>query len=137
MVIRYEGPKGGPGGEKCSQQLLQSIKVWDKSCSYNRWKVFGSNQVLCRSRESRSCCFSPIALVEDGDEIILDGKKLIELCVPDQELRHRKKNKKLKKMILQLVLCGSFQSVGSARYGAVLIPVKRKFIRYITNLQYL
>ena len=35
----------------------------------------------------------PIALIENGDEIILDGNKgIIELLVSDKELKIRKKN---------------------------------------------
>ena len=69
----------------------------------------------------------PIALVEDGDEIILDGKKgLIELCVPDHELKHRKNIKTKENDFTTGALWKFSESVGSARYGAVTHPGAKK-----------
>ena len=70
----------------------------------------------------------PIALVEDGDEIILDGEKgLIELLISNDELKLRKKKLEIKENDFTSGALWKFsQSVGSARYGAVTHPGARK-----------
>ena len=70
----------------------------------------------------------PIALVEDGDEIILDGEKgSIELLISNDELNARKNKLKIKENDFTSGALWKFsQSVGSARYGAVTHPGAKK-----------
>ena len=146
LVIRYEGPKGGPGMREmlATTAAIYGQGMGQKVALITDGRFSGATRGFCVGHVSpEAAVLGPIALVEDGDEIILDGKKgLIELCVPDQELRHRKKNIKTKENDFTTGALWKFsQSVGSARYGAVTHPGAKKekenLFGYITNLQYL
>ena len=95
LVIRYEGPKGGPGMREMlsTTGAIYGQGMGQKVALITDGRFSGATRGFCVGHVSpEAAVLGPIALVEDGDEIILDGKKgLIELCVPDQELRHRKK----------------------------------------------
>ena len=137
MVIRYEGPKGGPGMREmlATTAAIYGQGMGQKVALITDGRFSGATRGFCVGHVSpEAAVLGPIALVEDGDEIILDGKKgLIELCVPDHELRHRKKNIKTKENDFTTGALWKFsQSVGSADMVLLLIPVqkkKRKFIR--------
>ena len=131
MVIRYEGPKGGPGMREmlATTAAIYGQGMGQKVALITDGRFSGATRGFCVGHVSpEAAVLGPIALVEDGDEIILDGKKgLIELCVPDQELRHRKKNIKTKENDFTTGALWKFsQSVGSARYGAVTHPGAKK-----------
>ena len=97
MVIRYEGPKGGPGMREmlATTAAIYGQGMGQKVALITDGRFSGATRGFCVGHVSpEAAVLGPIALVEDGDEIILDGKKgLIELCVPDHELKHRKKYK--------------------------------------------
>ena len=65
-----------------------------------------------------------IALVEDGDQILIDAENgIIELKVKDEILDERKKNLRLKSEEFGSGALWKFsKTVGSARYGAVTHP---------------
>ena len=131
LVIRYEGPKGGPGMREmlATTAAIYGQGMGQKVALITDGRFSGATRGFCVGHVSpEAAVLGPIALVEDGDEIILDGKKgLIELCVPDQELRHRKKNIKTKENDFTTGALWKFsQSVGSARYGAVTHPGAKK-----------
>ena len=58
LVIRYEGPKGGPGMREmlATTAAIYGQGMGEKVALDNRWKIFWSNErLLCWSRKSRSC----------------------------------------------------------------------------------
>tara|TARA_X000000368_G_C22447329_1_gene457404 strand:- start:148 stop:528 length:381 start_codon:yes stop_codon:yes gene_type:complete len=69
-----------------------------------------------------------IALIENGDEIVIDAKKgKIDLLVNDDELEKRKRKLKASENDFASGALWKFsQNVGSARYGAVTHPGAKK-----------
>jgi dihydroxy-acid dehydratase len=95
IVIRYEGPKGGPGMQEMlaptsaliGQGLGESVGlITDGRFSGGTWGMVVGH-VAPEAFEG-----GPIALIEEGDMITIDAKKrLIELNVPAKELAARRK----------------------------------------------
>ena len=89
----------------------------------------GATRGFCVGHVSpEAAVLGPIALVEDGDEIILDGKKgIIELLISNDELNVRKKKLEIKENDFTSGALWKFaQSVGAARFGAVTHPGAKK-----------
>jgi dihydroxy-acid dehydratase len=95
IVIRYEGPKGGPGMQEMlaptsalvGQGLGESVGlITDGRFSGGTWGMVVGH-VAPEAYEG-----GPIALVEDGDSITIDAqKRSIELNVSERELAARRK----------------------------------------------
>ena len=129
IVIRYEGPKGGPGmREMLATTAEYMVKEWGIKLLITDGRFSGATRGFCVGHVSPEVVLGPIALVEDGDEIILDGEKgLIELLISNDELKLRKKKLEIKENDFTSGALWKFsQSVGSARYGAVTHPGARK-----------
>jgi dihydroxy-acid dehydratase len=124
LVIRYEGPKGGPG-------MREMLAATSAVVGYglNRVAIITDGRF---SGASRGPCIGhicpeaavggPIALVEDGDRISIDvpGRKL-SLDVPDGELERRKsKWKPRAPKVTKGYLARYAKLVTSADKGAVL-----------------
>ncbi|HET9404622.1 MAG TPA: dihydroxy-acid dehydratase [Burkholderiales bacterium] len=95
IVIRYEGPKGGPGMQEMlaptaaliGQGLGESVGlITDGRFSGGTWGMVVGH-VAPEAFEG-----GPIALVREGDSITIDAvKRLIQLNVPSRELAARRK----------------------------------------------
>jgi len=94
IVIRYEGPKGGPGMPEMLSptSLLMGAGLGDKVALITDGRFSGGSHgfiighVTPEAQEG-----GPIALVQEGDRIAIDAKKnLIELEVPVAELERRR-----------------------------------------------
>jgi dihydroxy-acid dehydratase len=95
VVIRYEGPKGGPGMQEMlaptsalvGQGLGDSVGLLtDGRFSGGTWGMVAGH-VAPEAYEG-----GLIALVNEGDEITIDAKKrLIQLNVPEREIARRRK----------------------------------------------
>jgi dihydroxy-acid dehydratase len=125
VVIRYEGPKGGPGMPEMlsptaalvGQGLLDSVAlVTDGRFSGGSWGW------LVGHVAPEAFVGGPIALVKNGDSITLDrDQRLIQLNVPAKELAaRRKKWKPPKARYTEGVLAEYARHVSSASAGAVL-----------------
>ncbi|SHK93017.1 dihydroxy-acid dehydratase [Selenomonas ruminantium] len=94
VVIRYEGPKGGPG----MQEMLNPTAVITgrglKVGLITDGRFSGASQGACVGHVSPEAMEGgPIALIEDGDEITIDiPNRKLELNVSDEELAERRKN---------------------------------------------
>ena len=78
IVIRYEGPKGGPGMREmlATTAAIYGQGMGDKVALITDGRFSGATRGFCVGHVSpEAAVLGPIALVEDGDEIILDGKK--------------------------------------------------------------
>ncbi len=94
VVIRYEGPKGGPGMPEMfkAMKLLHGLGLSDKVALVTDGRFSGTNNGCFIGHISPEAMEGgPIALVEDGDEIVIDipGKRL-ELAVAQDELDRRR-----------------------------------------------
>lgn len=94
VVIRYEGPKGGPG----MQEMLNPTAVITgrglKVGLITDGRFSGASQGACVGHVSPEAMEGgPIALIEDGDEITIDiPQRKLELAVSDEELARRREN---------------------------------------------
>ncbi|MGZ5094617.1 MAG: dihydroxy-acid dehydratase [Burkholderiales bacterium] len=124
IVIRYEGPKGGPGMQEMlaptaaliGQGLGESVGlITDGRFSGGTWGMVVGHVA------PEAFVGGPIALVENGDSITVDAdKRLIQLNVPDKELaRRRKKWKQPKPRYTSGVLAKYTALVSTASRGAV------------------
>lgn len=93
LVIRYEGPKGGPGMRE--MHMVTSLIVgrgMDEMCALvTDGRFSGSTRGPCIGHVSpEAAAGGPIAIVQDGDPILIDipGRKL-ELQVPQEEIDRR------------------------------------------------
>ena len=127
FVIRYEGPKGGPGMREMlsTTAAIYGQGMGDKVALITDGRFSGATRGFCVghiSPEAAVC--GPIALIQDGDEISLDaGNGSINLKVSEEELAIRKKNWKERKTDFNSGTLWKYsQTVGSAAYGAVTHP---------------
>jgi dihydroxy-acid dehydratase len=94
VVIRYEGPKGGPGMPemlKPSSALMGYGLGKDVALLTDGRFSGGSHGFLIGHIVPEAIEGGPIAFVEDGDEILIDAEKnIIDLLVDDKLLEQRK-----------------------------------------------
>ena len=92
VVIRYEGPKGGPGMREMLNPTAVIAGMGLKVALLTDGRFSGATRGACVGHVSPEAMDGgPIALVEEDDIISLDipGRKL-ELRVPDDELARRR-----------------------------------------------
>jgi len=96
VVIRYEGPKGGPGMPEMLAPTSQIVGMGlgAKVGLITDGRFSGATRGICIGHISPEAAEGgPIAFVEDGDIIELDLiNRKIELKVSDEELARRKAN---------------------------------------------
>lgn len=124
LVIRYEGPKGGPGMRE--MHMTTSLIVgrgMDESCALiTDGRFSGSTRGPCIGHISpEAAAGGPIAAVEEGDKIIIDiPNRKLELCVPQEEIARRLKEVKTISKPATPALARYAALVTSASQGAVL-----------------
>jgi dihydroxy-acid dehydratase len=96
VVIRYEGPKGGPGMPEMLAPTSQIVGMGlgAKVGLITDGRFSGATRGICIGHISPEAAEGgPIAFVEDGDTIELDlNNRKIELKISDEELARRKAN---------------------------------------------
>jgi dihydroxy-acid dehydratase len=96
IVIRYEGPKGGPGMREMlsTTAALYGQGMGEKVALITDGRFSGATRGFCIGHvgpEAAEC--GPIALIEDGDEIMIDAETgVIDLNVPAEVLDERRKH---------------------------------------------
>ena len=122
VVVRYEGPKGGPGMKEL-HRVTEIMKGIPNSAVITDGRFSGASGglsvgYLC----PEALDGAPIALVQDGDVINVDlTKNLIEVEVSDEEFARRKQE--WKPVIHENgghLLARYAKQVGPAKTGAVL-----------------
>jgi len=131
IVIRYEGPKGGPGMREmlATTAAIYGQGMGDKVALITDGRFSGATRGFCVGHVSpEAAVMGPIALIQDNDEIIIDAKKgKIDIIVNPKELKKRKSKILSKENDFGSGALWKFsQSVGSARYGAVTHPGAKK-----------
>ena len=127
VVIRYEGPKGGPGMREMlsTTAALYGQGMGEKVALITDGRFSGATRGFCIGHvgpEAADC--GPIALIEDGDEIAIDAVAgTIDLNVAPEVLEERRK---LWKPRMSDYGAGALwryaQNVGPAYKGAVTHP---------------
>ena len=94
VVIRYEGPKGGPG---MREMLSPTAAIMGKGLGDQVAFITdgrfsgGSHGFVIGHVTPEAAVGGPIALVEDGDEITIDAeKRRLDINVPEAELAERR-----------------------------------------------
>jgi len=124
VVIRYEGPKGGPGMQEMlaptaaliGQGLGESVGlITDGRFAGGTWGMVVGHVA------PEAFVGGPIALVKEGDSITIDAKKrLIQLNVPAKELAaRRKKWKQPKPRYTSGLMAKYVKLVSTASKGAI------------------
>ena len=131
FVIRYEGPKGGPGMREmlATTAAIYGQGMGDKVALITDGRFSGATRGFCVGHVSpEAAVCGTIALVEDGDEIILDADKgVMTLSVSDDELEKRKKNWKERSTDFNSGTLWKYtKTVGSAANGATTHPGAKK-----------
>jgi len=126
VIIRYEGPRGGPGMREMLSptSAIMGMGLGDKVALITDGRFSGGTRGPAIGHVSpEAAAGGPIALVEEGDEILIDiPNRKLELLVSKEELERRKKNfKPLKKEIPSRWLRRYSMLVTSADMGAVLM----------------
>jgi len=127
LVIRYEGPKGGPGMREMlsTTAALYGQGRSDKVALITDGRFSGATRGLCIGHvgpEAADC--GPIALIKDGDIISIDAVAgTIELEVDPIELEHRARDWRRRETSYGSGALWKFaQQVGPAYMGAVTQP---------------
>ena len=92
VVIRYEGPKGGPGMREMLNPTAVISGMGLKVALLTDGRFSGASRGACIGHISPEAMEGgPIALIHDGDTISIDiPRRKLELCVSDEELAERK-----------------------------------------------
>ena len=127
LVIRYEGPKGGPG---MREMLSPTGAIMGKGLGSGVALITdgryagGSHGIVVGHVSPEAMTGGPLALVHNGDEIIIDAKKkTIDLLVDDSVIQERRNNwKRPASDVTKGVLAKYRSTVSSASNGAVTTP---------------
>jgi len=95
VVIRYEGPKGGPGMREMfkAMKYLYGVGLAKKTALITDGRFSGTNNGCFVGHISPEAAEGgPIAIIEDGDKITIDiSNKSLHLHVSDEEIQVRMK----------------------------------------------
>lgn len=125
VVIRYEGPKGGPGMREMLSptSAIMGMGLGDKVALITDGRFSGGTRGACVGHISpEAAAGGPIGIIQDGDEILIDiPNRRIELLISEEEFERRMKNfKPLQKEIKSPWLRRYAKLVTSASKGAIL-----------------
>jgi dihydroxy-acid dehydratase len=124
LVVRYEGPKGGPGMRELSipAAMLVGMGLHTSVAMVTDGRFSGATRGPCVGHVCPEAWDDgPLAYVRDGDPILIDcpaGR--LELLIPEEELaRRRKKRARKPDHPAPGVLAAYRKTVGSADKGAL------------------
>ncbi len=131
LVIRYEGPKGGPG---MREMLATTAAIYGQGMGslvalITDGRFSGGTRGFCIGHVSPEAAVGGmIALLKNGDQITIDALKgTIDVALTDSEIASRKAAWKPRENDYQSGTLWKYaQTVGSARFGAVTHPGARK-----------
>ena len=131
IVIRYEGPRGGPGMREmlATTSAIYGQGMGDKVALITDGRFSGATRGFCIGHVGPEAAVGGnIALINDGDEIFIDANNgILEVNLTEAELKSRKKEWKPKKHDYQSGDLWKYsQLVGSALNGAVTHPGAKK-----------
>ncbi len=127
LVIRYEGPRGGPGMREMlsTTAALYGQGMGGKVALITDGRFSGATRGFCIGHVGPEAAVGgPIGLLKDGDVISIDAVNgTIEVDLSDAELETRAKSWKARTTDYQSGAIWKYaQTVGSARDGAVTHP---------------
>ncbi len=124
IVIRYEGPKGGPGMREmlAPTSLLVGKGLGTKAALITDGRFSGGTRGICVGHICPEAANGGvIALIKDGDKIRIDiNKRTIDLLVSEDELEKRKKDLKPFVSSAKGYLGKYSRTVQDASHGAIV-----------------
>ena len=139
IIIRYEGPKGGPG----MREMLQTTAAiygqgkGEKVALITDGRFSGATRGFCIGHVGPEASVGgPIALLKNGDIIDIDAKKgTINVRLSKQELSKRRKKWKPKKINFGSGTLWKYaQTVGPAYKGAPTHPGGKNEVRVYADI---
>jgi dihydroxy-acid dehydratase len=130
IVIRYEGPRGGPGMREmlATTAAIYGQGMGDKVALITDGRFSGATRGFCIGHVGPEAAVGgPIALLRDGDQITIDAEKgTLEVALSDAELAERRKTWQPRRHEYQSGALWKYaQTVGDAEKGAVTHPGAR------------
>ena len=127
IVIRYEGPKGGPGMREmlATTAAIYGQGMGDKVALITDGRFSGATRGFCIGHVGPEAAVGgPIGLLKDGDKITIDAiKNTIDVDLTDAELEERRKAWTPRETDYQSGTLWKYaQTVGSAEKGALTHP---------------
>ncbi len=125
VVIRYEGPKGGPGMREMLSPTatIAGMDLTDSVALITDGRFSGGTRGPCIGHISPEAMEGgPIALIKDGDKITIDiPKRRVDLIISDVEMKKRKDEWKAPEPKIKKGYLARYQKlVTSANTGAIL-----------------
>ena len=139
IVIRYEGPKGGPGMREMlsTTGAIYGQGKGEKVALITDGRFSGATRGFCVGHVGPEAALGgPIALLKNGDIIDIDAKKgTINVRLKKNELEKRKKKWKAKKSEFGSGTLWKYaQTVGPAYLGAPTHPGKKKEVKEYSKI---
>ena len=127
LVIRYEGPKGGPGMREMlsTTAALYGQGMGDKVALITDGRFSGATRGFCIGHVGPEAAVGgPIGLLKDGDIIEIDAETgSLNHFLSEEEINSRKAEWQPRETDYQSGVIWKYaQTVGSARHGAVTHP---------------
>ncbi|ELR07204.1 hypothetical protein VC83_01337 [Pseudogymnoascus destructans] len=123
IIVRYEGPKGGPG---MPEQLKASAAIMGAGLTNVALVTDGrysgaSHGFIVGHVVPEAAVGGPIAVVQDGDMVTISAKtNTLSMDVPEEEIARRLKEWKAPKSKVNRGVLGKYQRlVGDASHGAM------------------
>jgi len=134
LVIRYEGPKGGPGMREMlsTTAALYGQGMGDKVALITDGRFSGATRGFCIGHVGPEAAVGgPIGLLKDGDIVTIDAVAgTLEVALSDEELAARRAQWQPRETTFTSGYLWKFaQQVGSAEKGAVTHPGGRAELR--------
>jgi dihydroxy-acid dehydratase len=138
LVIRWEGPKGGPGmREMLSTTAALFGQGVENIALITDGRFSGGTRGLCVGHVGPEAADAgPIGLLKDGDIITIDAETgELSVALSDAELTERKKSFTPKAPAFRTGALARFaKNVGPARYGAVTTPGADQEVRCYADI---
>ena len=139
IIIRYEGPKGGPGMREMlsTTGAIYGQGKGEKVALITDGRFSGATRGFCVGHVGPEAALGgPIALLKNGDIIDIDAKKgTINVRLKKSELNQRKKKWRAKKnQFGSGTLWKYAQTVGPAYLGAPTHPGKKKEVKEYSKI---
>ncbi len=139
IIIRYEGPRGGPGMREMlsTTGAIYGQGKGEKVALITDGRFSGATRGFCVGHVGPEAALGgPIALLKNGDVIDIDAKKgTINVRLSKAQLVSRKKKWKAKKLSFGSGTLWKYaQTVGPAYLGAPTHPGKKKEVKEYSKI---
>jgi len=138
IVIRWEGPKGGPGmREMLSTTAALYGQGTENIALVTDGRFSGATRGLCVGHVGPEAAdMGPIGLIKDGDIIVIDAEKgTLDVELSESELAERRKAFKAKPPGFRTgALARYAKNVGPARQGALTTPGATEEVRCYADI---